>query len=41
MLGARASGSMGHAPLDIALEVAEEACLPVMCQLDWPPQSPV
>ena len=28
---------MGHAPLDIALEVAEEADLPVMCHLDWPP----
>ena len=34
-VGARASGSMGHAPLDIALEVAEEAGLPVMCHLDW------
>ena len=31
---------MGHAPLDIALEVAEEAGLPVMCHLDWPPPSP-
>lgn len=39
-VGARASGSMGHAPLDIALEVAEEADLPVMCHLDWPPPSP-
>ena len=39
-VGARASGSMGHAPLDIALEVAEEAGLPVMCHLDWPPPSP-
>ena len=38
-VGARASGSMGHAPLDIALEVAEEAGLPVMCHLDWPPPS--
>ena len=36
-VGAKASGSMGHAPLDIALEVAEEAGLPVMCHLDWPP----
>ncbi len=36
-VGAKASGSMGHAPLDIALEVAEEADLPVMCHLDWPP----
>ena len=33
-VGAKASGSMGHAPLDIALEVAEEADLPVMCHLD-------
>ena len=39
-VGARASGSMGHAPLDIALEVAEEAGLPVMCHLDWPPPNP-
>ena len=39
-VGARASGSMGHAPLDIALEVAEEAGLPVMCYLDWSPPSP-
>ena len=39
-VGARASGSMGHAPLDIALEVAEEAGLPIMCYLDWPPQVP-
>ena len=39
-VGARASGSMGYAPLDIALEVAEEAGLPVMCHLDWPPPSP-
>lgn len=39
-VGARASGSMGHAPLDIALEVAEEAGLPVMCHFDWPPPSP-
>ena len=40
-VGARGSGSMGHAPLDIALEVAEEAGLPVMCHLDWPPPSPI
>jgi dihydroorotase len=38
-VGARASGAMGHAPLDIAIEVAEEADLPVMCHLDWPPPS--
>lgn len=38
-VGARASGSMGYAPLDIAIEVAEEADLPVMCHLDWPPPS--
>lgn len=39
-VGARASSSMGHAPLDIALEVVEEAGLSVMCHLDWPPPSP-
>ena len=39
-VGALASGSMGHAPLDIALEVAEEAGLPVMCHLDWSTQVP-
>jgi dihydroorotase len=38
-VGARASGVMGYAPLDIAIEVAEEADLPVMCHLDWPPPS--
>jgi dihydroorotase len=38
-VGARASGAMGHAPLDIAIEVAEEAGLPVMCHLDSPPPS--
>ena len=39
-VGARASGSMGHAPLDIALEVEEEAELSVMCDLNWPPPTP-
>ncbi len=38
-VGARASGSMGYAPLEIAIEVAEELGLPVMCHLDWPPPS--
>ena len=38
-VGARASGSMGYAPLDIAIEVAEETGMPVMCHLDWPPPS--
>ena len=38
-VGLRASGASGHAPLDIALEVAEEAGMPVMCHLDWPPPS--
>lgn len=38
-VGLKASGASGYAPLDIALEVAEEAGLPVMCHLDWPPPS--
>jgi dihydroorotase len=38
-VGARASGAMGIAPLDIAIEVAEAAGLPVMCHLDLPPPS--
>ena len=38
-VGLRASGASGYAPLDIALDVAEEAELPVMCHLDWPPPS--
>lgn len=38
-VGQIASGSNGVAPLDIALEVAEEAGLPVMAHLDYPPPS--
>ena len=39
-VGLGASGSNGIAPLDIALEVAEELGLPVMAHLDNPPPSP-
>ena len=38
-VGLGASGSNGIAPLDIALEVAEELGLPVMAHLDNPPPS--
>ena len=38
-VGQIASGSNSIAPLDIALEVAEEAGLPVMAHLDYPPPS--
>jgi len=38
-LGRNAGGTSGVAPLDIALEVAEEAGLPVMAHLDNPPPS--
>ena len=38
-VGQIASGSNGVAPLDIALEVAEELGLPVMAHLDYPPPS--
>ena len=36
-VGRGAGGASGVAPLDIALEVAEEAGLPVMAHLDHPP----
>ena len=36
-VGRTASGSSGIAPLDMALEVAERAGLPVMAHLDYPP----
>jgi dihydroorotase len=36
-IGMTASGGKGAAPLDIALEVADAAGLPVMCHLDYPP----
>jgi dihydroorotase len=38
-VGRGAGGSSGIAPLDIALEVAEEVALPVMAHLDHPPPS--
>jgi dihydroorotase len=38
-VGRNAGGSSGAAPLDIALEVAEETGLPVMAHLDNPPPS--
>jgi len=38
-LGRHASGDQGLAPLDYALEVAEEAGLPVMAHIDEPPPS--
>ena len=36
-VGAVASDGRGVAPLDLAIEVADEAGLPVMCHLDLPP----
>jgi dihydroorotase len=38
-VGARASGRSGTAPLDIALQVAEEVGLPLMAHIDDPPPS--
>lgn len=38
-VGLGASGANGIAPLDIAIEVAEELGLPVMAHLDFPPPS--
>src|SRR5437870_9360815 len=38
-VGRGAGGASGIAPLDMALEVAEEVCLPVMAHLDHPPPS--
>jgi dihydroorotase len=38
-VGRSASGSSGVAPLDMALDVAEEVGMPVMCHLDNPPPS--
>ncbi|HEY1364868.1 MAG TPA: amidohydrolase/deacetylase family metallohydrolase [Xanthobacteraceae bacterium] len=38
-VGARASGRSGTAPLDIALEVADRAGLPLMAHIDEPPPS--
>jgi dihydroorotase len=38
-VGARASGRSGTAPLDIALQVAEEVGVPLMAHIDHPPPS--
>ena len=38
-VGMIAGGASGISPLDVALEVAEETGLPVMCHLDNPPPS--
>ncbi len=38
-VGQRASGRSGAAPLDIALQAAAEAGLPLMCHIDIPPPS--
>ncbi|MCP4767694.1 MAG: amidohydrolase/deacetylase family metallohydrolase [Gammaproteobacteria bacterium] len=38
-VGLHASGTMGIEPMEIALEVCEEADLPLMCHLDHPPPS--
>jgi dihydroorotase len=36
-VGRHASGDQGEAPLDIALQVAEETGMPLMCHIDEPP----
>jgi len=36
-IGMNASDGRGAAPLDLAIEVAQELDLPVMCHLDYPP----
>jgi len=38
-VGRTASGNSGIVPLDIALEVANEAGMPLMCHIDHPPPS--
>ena len=38
-VGRHASGTSGAAPLDIALQAANEAGLPLMCHIDFPPPS--
>jgi dihydroorotase len=38
-VGRNASGTSGAAPLDIALQAANEVGLPVMCHIDFPPPS--
>ena len=38
-VGLHASGTSGIAPLDIALEVADQVGMPLMCHIDHPPPS--
>jgi dihydroorotase len=38
-VGRHSSGIHGVAPLDIALQAADEAALPLMCHIDFPPPS--
>jgi dihydroorotase len=38
-VGRHASGTSGVVPLDIALQAAEEAGMPIMCHIDFPPPS--
>ena len=38
-VGRHASGTSGIVPLDIALQVAEESGMPMMCHIDFPPPS--
>lgn len=38
-VGLHASGDQGTAPLDIALQVADEVGMPLMCHIDHPPPS--
>ncbi len=38
-VGAHASGEQGAAPLNIALQVADEVGMPLMCHIDHPPPS--
>ena len=38
-IGRHASGPQGIAPLDVAMELAEETGLPIMCHIDEPPPS--
>src|SRR5258705_464364 len=38
-VGRHSSGTSGAAPLDIALQAANEAGIPLMCHIDFPPPS--
>ena len=38
-VGLHASGDQGTAPLDVALQVAGEVGMPLMCHIDYPPPS--